>query len=128
MTSTAIENRGHVSLSQQPKTTRSRRTVPVARAVIERLQAHLDQLVPVEPEAQVFTSPMGGPLARSRFTRHVWQPATEAAGLRGLTFHSLRHSFVAILVAAGCNVREVSECAGHTSVAFTLWCLDGIDR
>jgi hypothetical protein len=34
--------------------------------------------------------------------------------------HGLRHSFVAILVAAGCNVREVSEWAGHNSVAFTL--------
>ena len=29
-------------------------------------------------------------------------------------------SFVAILVAACCNVREVSEWAGHNSVAFTL--------
>jgi hypothetical protein len=27
---------------------------------------------------------------------------------------------VAILVAAGCNVHEVSELAGHNSVAFTL--------
>ena len=42
------------------------------------------------------------------------------AGLDGFTFHGLRHSFVAILVAAGCNVREVSEWAGHNSVAFTL--------
>ena len=32
----------------------------------------------------------------------------------------LRHSYVAILVDAGCNVREVSEWAGHNSVAFTL--------
>jgi len=37
-----------------------------------------------------------------------------------VTFHTLRHSFVAILVAAGCNVRQVSEWAGHNSVAFTL--------
>src|SRR5512132_481699 len=35
-------------------------------------------------------------------------------------FHGLRHSFVAIMVAAGYNVREVSEWAGHNSVAFTL--------
>jgi len=41
------------------------------------------------------------------------------AGLGDITFHGLRHSFVAILVAAGCNVREVSEWAGHDSVAFT---------
>ena len=42
------------------------------------------------------------------------------AKLSGVTFHALRHSFVAILVSAGCNVREVSEWAGHNSVAFTL--------
>ncbi len=37
--------------------------------------------------------------------------------MSGITFHGLRHSFVAILVAAGCNVREVTEWAGHNSVA-----------
>jgi hypothetical protein len=44
----------------------------------------------------------------------------QRAALPGITFHGLRHSFVAILVAAGCNVREVSEWARHDSVAFTL--------
>ena len=43
-----------------------------------------------------------------------------APGLDDITFHGFRHSFVAIMVAAGCNVREVSEWAGHNSVAFTL--------
>jgi integrase len=49
----------------------------------------------------------------------VWRPAAERAGLPGITFHGLGHSFVAILVAAGCNVREASEWAGHNNVAFT---------
>jgi integrase len=39
----------------------------------------------------------------------VWRPGVERAGLDGFTFHGLRHSFVAILVAAGCNVREVAH-------------------
>jgi integrase len=64
----------------------------------------------------VFTAPRDGPLARSLFARRVWQ----RAGLPGITFHGLRHSLVAILVAAGCNVREVSEWAGHNNVAFTF--------
>ena len=33
---------------------------------------------------------------------------------------------MAILVAAGCNVREVSEWAGHNSVAFTLTRYGGV--
>ena len=70
--------------------------------------------------ALVFTACGGGSLFRGGFGRDVWRPAAMAAGLDSVTFHGLRHSFVAILVAAGCNVREGSEWAGHSSVAFTL--------
>jgi integrase len=107
-------------LGQEPKTRRSRRTVPVARSVMRQLEAHMAAFVAPEPDALVFTAPHGGPLRRSLFSRRVWRPAAERAGLLGVTFHGLRHSFVAILVAAGCNVREVSEWAGHNNVAFTL--------
>ena len=73
-----------------------------------------------EADALVFTAPRGGPLARSLFGRRVWQPAVAQSGVPRITFYGLQHSFVAILVAAGCNVREVSEGAGPNSVAFTL--------
>lgn len=118
--STAIEVGGEVQFGQEPKTTRSRRTVPIARSVMSRVAEHLDQFVAPEPDARVFTTTSAGPLYRGTFGRQVWRPAVAAAGLDGFTFHGLRHSFVAILVAAGCNVREVSEWAGHNSVAFTL--------
>jgi len=68
----------------------------------------------------VFRPRGAAPLARSLFSRRVWRPAVTRAGIPSITFHGLRHSFVAILVAAGCNVREVFEWAGHNSVAFTL--------
>ena len=110
--STAVEVRGQVTLGHQPKTSRSKRTVPVARSVIRRLEEHLATFVGPEPDALVFTAPRGGPLARSLFSRRVWRPAVIRAGIPSITFHGLRHSFVAILVAAGCNVREVSEWAG----------------
>jgi integrase len=105
--STAVEVRGRVTLGHEPKTSRSKRTVPVARSVIRRLEEHLVSFVGPEPDALVFTAPRGGPLARSLFSRRVWRPAIIRAGIPSITFHGLRHSFVAILVAAGCNVREV---------------------
>jgi integrase len=120
ITSTAVEVRGHVTVGHEPKTSCSKRTIPVARSVIRRLVEHLANFVGPEPDALVFTAPRGGPLARSLFSRRVWQPAVIRAGIPSITFHGLRHSFVAILVAAGCNLREVSEWAGHNSVAFTL--------
>lgn len=119
VSSTAVEVRGKVTLGNDPKTTRSKRVVPVARSVMRRLDEHLVCFVAPEADALMFVGPRGGPLFRS-FGRQVWHPAVKRAGLGAVTFHGLRHSFVAILVAAGCNVREVSEWAGHNSVAFTL--------
>ncbi len=86
---------------------------------MRRIEQHLDNYVDAPSDSLVFTAPAGGPLFRA-WGQKVLQPAVCSAGLPGITFHGLRHSFVAIMVAAGCNVREVSEWAGHNSVAFTL--------
>jgi integrase len=120
VSTTAVEIGGKITLGNEPKTRRSRRSVPVARRVMQQIEEHLRDHVDPEGDALVFTATQGGPMFRSTFSRDVWQPAVKKAELAGVTFHTLRHSFVAILVAAGCNVREVSEWAGHNSVAFTL--------
>lgn len=109
-----------MTLGHEPKTRRSKRVVPLARSIMHRVDDHLSAFVGPESDALLFTAARGGPLFRGTFLRGVWLPAVASAGLPGVTFHTLRHSFVAILVAAGCNVREVSEWAGHNSVAFTL--------
>ena len=91
--SKAVEVRGHVTLSNEPKTSRSKRTVPVARSVIRRLEEHLANFVGPQSDPLVFTAPRGGPLARGLFSRRVWQPAVIRAGIPSITFHGLRHSF-----------------------------------
>jgi integrase len=78
--STAVEVRGHVTLGQEPKTRRSRRTVPVARSVMRQLEAHMAAFVAPEPDALVFTAPQGGPLRRSLFSRRVWRPRPSGPG------------------------------------------------
>ncbi len=83
--------------------------MPVARSVMRRIEPHLATYEAADLNSVVFTASRGGPLFRSRFARDVWRPAVTRAGLGGLIFRGLRHSVVAILVAAGCNVREVSE-------------------
>ena len=100
-----------MTLGNEPKTSRSKRTVPVARSVMRRRRS-TSRTSSVRSPTLVFTASRGGLLARSLFSRRVCQPAVIRAGIPSITFHGLRHSFVAILVAAGCNVREVSEWAG----------------
>lgn len=102
-----------------PKTPKSRRVVPLARSVMRELEAHLATYTAPGADALVFTSATGLPPRRGTF-RQVWTPATRAAGLEGLRFHDLRHTYVALMVAAGANPKAVSTWAGHSSVAFTL--------
>jgi integrase len=68
----------------------------------------------------VFRAPAGGPLRINGFRGRVWLPATTAAGLPGLRIHDLRHTAVALWIAAGASPKEVAARAGHTSVSFVL--------
>jgi hypothetical protein len=54
------------------------------------------------------------------FRARVWRPAVAAAGLGGLRIHDLRHTAVALWIAAGAGPKEVAARAGHTSVSLTL--------
>ena len=84
--------------------------VRVARAVMRQLEAHFAVFVEADSDALVFTAPRAGRRARSLFQSpgSAAQPRGRA-GLPQITFRGLRQSFVAILVVARCNVREVSE-------------------
>jgi integrase len=85
---------------------------------MEELAAHLGPVGPAD--AYVFTADQGGVLRTSNFRVKVWLPAVRAAGLAPLRPHDLRHTAVALWIAAGANPKEVTVRAGHTSVAFTL--------
>jgi hypothetical protein len=50
----------------------------------------------------------------------AFRDACEVAGIRGYTFHGLRHYGISRAVASGANPGLVSRTAGHASVAFTL--------
>jgi integrase len=69
-----------------------------------------------EADAWVFTADRGRVLRPSNSRVKVWR----AAGLAPLRPHDLRHTAVALWIAAGANPKEVSVRAGRTSVAFTL--------
>ncbi len=85
------------------------------------LSEHLDQHVPDEPDALVFTSPLGAPLRNSNFRRQVWYTAVERAELpQGLRIHDLRHTCASLLIAAGANPKAVQVHLGHSSISVTM--------
>ena len=101
-----------------PKTRAGRRTVGLPRFVVDALAELL--ATRGEPEDYVFAGPQGGALRVSLFRSRFWRPAVKAAGLDGLRIHDLRHTAVALWIAAGANPKEVAARAGDASVSFTL--------
>lgn len=111
----ATEVRGSI-YTGPPKTRAGRRGVPLPRVVVDALTEHLST---VSGEL-VFPAPEGGYLRGSLFRPRIWQPATIAADVAGLRLHDLRHTAVALWIAAGASPKEVAARAGHSSVVTVL--------
>jgi len=109
---------GHLVLGP-PKTRTARRTVPIPRVASEALSAHLSEWSH-GPNDLVFPAPKSGPVSLNQWRKRFWQPAVKTAGLTPLRPHDLRHTAVALWIAAGANPLEVKTRAGVTSVAFIL--------
>ena len=58
----------------------------------------------------------GRPLDESRFTKD-FRLALDAAGLRDLHFHGLRHTAGKALAEAGCTAHEIMAVLGHRTLA-----------
>ncbi len=117
VTEVVTEPRGRLHVGP-PKTRAGRRTIRLPRFVVAVLADHLE--APGWLDEFVFTSQRGRPFRPTNFRARTWRPAVQAAGLDGLRVHDLRHTAVALWIAAGANPKQVSVRAGHTSVSFTL--------
>ncbi|WGD38512.1 tyrosine-type recombinase/integrase [Lysinibacter sp. HNR] len=73
------------------------------------------------PGPLMFPSKSGKPRDDRNFTRDVWKPAVQAAGLQelGPTLNDLRHTYASWLIQAGVPIERVSELLGHASLQTT---------
>lgn len=101
-----------------PKTASSVRTVPLAQFVVDALAAHLAEH-PVGPHGLVVARSDGLALDSNRWG-HPWRRAAKKAGVPGLRFHALRHTFASTLLSRGVSVKAVADWLGHASPAITL--------
>lgn len=101
-----------------PKTKAAVRSLTVPRFVTTEL-ASLTNGGP-ERKQLVFRSPEGHPVRPGLFRRRFWNPAVTAADLTPLRVHDLRHTAVALWIAAGANPKQIAVRAGHTSVSVVL--------
>jgi integrase len=102
-----------------PKTKAGLRSFTIAPELVSTLKTWKLQC-PHSDLDLVFPHVDGQPNNRDRILTTGLYPALRRAGLRRVTFHSLRHSCASALVAAGAPVTEVQHRLGHASAAITL--------
>jgi len=112
----------------EPKTPRSRRTIPLSPTLLKQLSEHkrrqAEERLRAGSEWQnndlVFPKWHGGPLELA--TLRLWFRAAlkRAEVPQHFRLYDLRHSCASLLMAEGLNPKVVSERLGHASVAITL--------
>jgi integrase len=102
-----------------PKTRAGIRTIPIQHDLTMLLKVW--KLACPRGELDlVFPAPDGRPLRRSSSYLRGFAPALKAGGLRAVKFHSLRHSYCSVMIAAGAPVTEIAELVGHANPSVTL--------
>jgi integrase len=94
------------------------RRVPMAdqaAAALDRLSQREDF---VSPDDYVFCNALGRSLDGSALRRR-YKRARDAAGLRPLRWHDLRHTFGSLLVAGGVDLVSIKDAMGHSQLTTT---------
>lgn len=107
---------------------RKNRHVPIFESALENLAAptSIDSCAATHRTGScrsglVFSTRDNTPLNDRNFSRRVFTPALEAAGLKhlGATLHDLRHTYASWLIQAGVPLERIAELLGHGSINTT---------
>jgi integrase len=114
---------------QEPKTSKSRRTIPLPSSVVNELSVHrkkqLEERLRLGQAYQnidfVFATEIGTPLLPSNLTRRHFKPILKKAGLsEKIRIYDLRHTCATLLLSNGTSPKVIAERLGHSSIVLTL--------
>lgn len=119
-------NRGEVVIGP-PKTRRSARRLALPDVCIEALVDH--RRLQIDERSRlgdawydnnlVWPSELGTPLSPRNLLRHLHRTC-ERAGIRRVSFHTLRHSAATIMLAQGVPERVIMDVLGHSTPAMMV--------
>jgi integrase len=101
------------------KTSAGKRQVRLSTEAVRILRGQLLARVPNEL-GLVFPTHGGSVWRKDNFMTRVFRPAVRRAKLAPLRFHDLRHTYAALMVAAGAHPKLLQAQLGHTSINVTL--------
>jgi len=114
--------RGVRYVLSEPKTERSRRTIPLLPEVVAALRsvrkAQMDNPGKLD-QGLVFCTAAGSPLDAADVSKRFVLAVT-AAGLPRVTMHSLRHGFASYLIQQGVDLATIGAILGHSNIGTTV--------
>ena len=99
---------------EQPKTASGRRTIAVAKWVLDEVRTLM-----VDGSKVVFANGGGEPWAPTSLIAEV-RRLMGLCGIVGVRFHDLRHTHATQLIAQGLDIKSVSKRLGHENIKTTL--------
>ena len=100
-----------ILMETPPKSLHSRREIPLSDMVMELLQKFHNNT------EYVFG---GNKPLEPRTLQYQFKKILNEAGLQGINFHILRHTFFTNCIEGGADVKSLSEILGHSNVQITL--------
>ncbi|MFV2171900.1 tyrosine-type recombinase/integrase [Actinomadura sp. LOL_016] len=97
-----------------PKSDAGVRMLPIPAIVLPEVAKHVDEFAQDGEDGLLFVGEQGALLRRQNFRRN-WLRALDAAGLKGVRFHDLRHTGNTLAAIAGATLPELKERMGHAS-------------
>ena len=113
---------GKEEIVSSPKSEKSNRTLWMPEMVLRALKRFkLTSIANIteNPRRFVCVDSHGIPFAVNYFSNQ-YKMILKDLGLPDMRFHDLRHSCVALLIAAGANPKEISEYLGHSEIGITM--------
>jgi integrase len=113
---------------EEPKTTRSRRTIPLPKLLLKKLASHksgqAEQRLKAGCEWQaydlVFCSEKGTPHQIANLTYRYFHPILEKAELPRIRLYDLRHTCATLLLVENQHPKVVGERLGHSTTRLTM--------
>ena len=109
-------NGTYQNITTIPKTSKSRRTIPICNSLVILLKK-----LKIKHISNYVISAKDGKQMLTRTYQHIFKSLQKKVGItKPLNFHSIRHTFATRAIESGMDVKTLSELLGHSNTSITL--------
>ena len=95
-----------------PKTKKSNRIIKMPKFLCEEMQEYLSMLYGLKKKDRIFT-------VTKSYLHHEMDRGANAAGVKRIRIHDLRHSHISLLIDMGFSAVAIADRVGHESIEIT---------